>query len=245
MFLPNDGLIPATEGNITLPVRSFDFSHLNLNTDFLGVMHVGITRKVNQKLTIGRCLKINSPAINLESANNTRTIKTVRPEDNNISVSMLENINDTYKTTGINDVSGGLVLANTFSGGNLGFCGDVGFSYRITPQFNISRSFVDFGFINHSKNIENATRRGKFTTDGVNLQYDNDDEYFDYWKQLNDDFKAAISELINEVSYTVWRPSKLNAAVKYSFGETRSQYCYDRTFKETYRCFWRSVVFIV
>jgi hypothetical protein len=38
----------------------------------------------------------------------------------------------------------------------------------------------------------------------------------------------------NQDSYMAWRPSKLNAAVKYSFGETRSQYCYDRTFKEIY-----------
>ena len=232
-FLPKDVLTLATEGNITPLARRFDFSHLNLNADFLGVIHAGITRKVNKKLTIGGRLKIYSSAINVESINNSGTFRTIPGEDN-ISVSTLENINVTYKTTGIADINGGSVLANTFLGGNLGLGGDVGFSYRVTPQLKISGSFVDFGFINHTKNIENTTRIGDFETDGINLQYDANDAYFDYWKQLNDDFKAAIPEVTNQDSYMAWRPSKLNAAVKYSFGETRSQYCYDKTFKETY-----------
>jgi hypothetical protein len=231
-FLPKDVLTLATEGNTSPLGRSFDFSHLNLNADLLGVIHAGITRKVNRKLTIGGRLKIYSSAINVESINNTGTFSTTTPGDNNISVSRLENVNVSYKTTGIADISGGSVLANTFLGGNLGLGGDVGFSFRATPQLKISASLVDFGFINHSKNIENTTREGSFTTEGLGFQYDNTDP--DYWKQLNDEFKAAIPELTNEDSYMAWRPSKLNAAVKYSFGETRSQYCYDRTFKETY-----------
>jgi hypothetical protein len=230
-FLPKDVLTLATEGNISPLGRSFDFSHLNLNADLLGVIHAGITRNVNEKLTIGGRLKIYSSAINVESINNTGTFRTT-PGENNISVSKLENINVTYKTTGIADISASSVLANTFLGGNLGLGGDVGFSYRATPQLKISGSLVDFGFINHSKNIENTTREGFFTTEGLDFQYDNTDP--DYWKQLNDDFKAAIPEVANQDSYMAWRPSKLNAAVKYSFGETRSQYCYDRTFKEIY-----------
>jgi hypothetical protein len=230
-FLPKDVLTLATEGNISPLGRSFDFSHLNLNADLLGVIHAGITRNVNEKLTIGGRLKIYSSAINVESINNTGTFRTT-PGENNISVSKLENINVTYKTTGIADISASSVLANTFLGGNLGLGGDVGFSYRATPQLKISGSLVDFGFINHSKNIENTTREGFFTTEGLDFQYDDTDP--DYWKQLNDDFKAAIPEVANQDSYMAWRPSKLNAAVKYSFGETRSQYCYDRTFKEIY-----------
>jgi hypothetical protein len=230
-FLPKDVLTLATQGNISPLGRSFDFSHLNLNADLLGVIHAGITRSVNEKLTIGGRLKIYSSAINVESINNTGTFRTT-PGENNISVSKLENINVTYKTTGIADISASSVLANTFLGGNLGLGGDVGFSYRATPQLKISGSLVDFGFINHSKNIENTTREGFFTTEGLDFQYDNTDP--DYWKQLNDDFKAAIPEVANQDSYMAWRPSKLNAAVKYSFGETRSQYCYDRTFKEIY-----------
>jgi hypothetical protein len=234
-FLPKDVLTLATEGNITPLGRSFDFSHLNLNADFLGVIHAGITRKINKKLTVGGRLKIYSSAINVESVNNSGKFSTtITPDGDNTSISTLKDVNVTYRTTGINDVSGVSVLANTFLGGNLGLGGDVGFSYRITPQLKISGSFVDFGFINHSKNIENTTRIGNFETPGVNLQYDANDDYFDYWKQLNDNFKAAIPEEKNQNSYMAWRPSKLNAAVKYSFGETRSQYCYDRTFKETY-----------
>ena len=230
-FLPKDVLTLATEGNISPLGRSFDFSHLNLNADLLGVIHAGITRSVNKKLTIGGRLKIYSSAINVESINNTGTFRTT-PGENNISVSKLENINVTYKTTGISEISASSVLANTFLGRNLGLGGDVGFSYRATPQLKISGSLVDFGFINHSKNIENTTREGFFTTEGLDFQYDGTDP--DYWKQLNDDFKAAIPEVANQDSYMAWRPSKLNAAVKYSFGETRSQYCYDRTFKEIY-----------
>ncbi|ARV07666.1 hypothetical protein BTO04_13620 [Polaribacter sp. SA4-10] len=231
-FLPKDVLTLATEGNTTPLGRSFDFSHLNINADFLGVIHAGITRKVSEKLTIGGRLKIYSSSINVESINNSGTFTTTTPGDNNLSVSKLENINVTYKTAGIANVSGGSVLTNTFLGGNLGLGGDVGFSYSVTPQLNVSGSLVDFGFIKYSKNIENTTRIGDFTTEGLNFQYDDQDP--DYWKQLEDDFKAEIPEEINNDAYKAWRPAKLNAAIKYSFGDRRSESCYDNTFKESY-----------
>ena len=37
-----------------------------------------------------------------------------------------------------------------------------------------------------------------------------------------------------ENAYTSWRPIKLNAALKYSFGERRNKFCYSKTHKQYY-----------
>lgn len=237
-YLPKDVFTLATEGNINPVGRTINFSQLNFNADLLGVFHAGITKRVSNKLTIGGRFKIYSSAVNIESSDNTGTFRTTEFENGeggNISVSKLENINVVVKTSGLGD--SGSILQNTFSGGNnLGVGLDLGFSYKVTPQLKISGSAVDVGFINHSNDIENITRLGDFQTEGLDFQYDDGDSDPDpdYWRQLERDFKLAIPDSTNTNSYRSWRPAKINAAVKYSFGETRSQSCYDRDFQETF-----------
>jgi hypothetical protein len=231
-YLPKDLLSLATAGNVTPLGRSFDFSQLNFNADFLGVIHAGITRRVNKKLTIGGRFKIYSSALNAESKNNSGTFRTTTPGDNNISTSKLENINITYKTSGLIDINRGTFLKNTFLGGNLGVGADFGFSYQVTPQLKISGSVVDVGFINHSKSIENTTRISEeFITEGLDFQFDGS---LDYWEALEDRFKQEVPEVINTDAYISWRPAKINLAVKYNFGEELSEYHYGIRYKETY-----------
>ena len=52
---------------------------------------------------------------------------------------------------------------------------------------------------------------------------------------MDEDFREKILSGDNNNSYTTWRPTKLNASIRYSFGEVRSKYCYDSTFKDYYR----------
>ena len=68
--------------------------------------------------------------------------------------------------------------------------------------------------------------------DGINFLYD--EENINYWDQLGDDFKANVPTSEVADSYTSWRPTKLNAALKYSFGDIRSKICYTATRKNYY-----------
>ena len=55
-----------------------------------------------------------------------------------------------------------------------------------------------------------------------------------YWAELDEDFKERLPMGDNEDSYISWRPTKINASLKYSYGERRSKFCYDNTYKDFY-----------
>ena len=54
----------------------------------------------------------------------------------------------------------------------------------------------------------------------------------DYWQELEDDFKDKVPTSETQEAYTSWRPMKINAALKYSFGEQRRVVCYGDTHKK-------------
>ncbi|WP_298947922.1 DUF5723 family protein [uncultured Polaribacter sp.] len=234
-YYPKDVFTLANEGNGAFLNKSFDISQLLYKVDFLGVIHAGITQKISDKLTLGGRFKIYSSALNLQSTNNYGTF-TTNEGNNNIYVHYLDNVNVNLQTSGlvsdneyIDDPS--TYLKNTFLGGNLGIGLDFGFTYHVNKQLQISGSLLDVGFVNHSKNIKNTVSKGSFTFEGIALDYNSNRNY---WQELDTAVKQQLPTTDNQDSYVSWRPAKFNAAVKYSFGERRSKYCYDNTYKDVY-----------
>ncbi|MDX6746705.1 DUF5723 family protein [Polaribacter sp. PL03] len=235
-YLPKDIITLVNEGNSAFLNKSFNFSQLLYKVDVLGVIHAGITRKVNDKFTIGGRFKIYSSALNIESTNNAGTF-TTNLGDNNIYIHHLDNINVNFKSAGLvedNEYvnSASTYLKNTFLGGNLGLGLDVGLTYHITPQLQFSSSLLDVGFINHSKNVKNTLIKGSFTFEGIGFNYDANN--VNYWDELNTSLKEELPTTETQESYISWRPTKFNAAIKYSFGKKRGKYCYDNTYKNFY-----------
>ncbi|GAB7257074.1 DUF5723 family protein [Polaribacter sp. OB-PA-B3] len=235
-YLPKDGITLLNEGNAAYLNKSFSISQILYKLDYLGVIHAGITRKMDDNLTLGARFKIYSSSLNVESTNNTGTF-TSNLGNNNIYVHYLENIDINFRTSGlikdneyINDAS--TYIGNTFFGGNMGVGLDFGLSYKFSPQLQFSASLLDIGFINHKKNIKNTTTKGSFTFEGIAFDYNTNNT--NYWQNLNDDFEEQLPTEENKDSYISWRPTKFNAAIKYSFGEKRSKYCYDDTYKDFY-----------
>ena len=236
-YYPKDIITLVNEGNAAYINKSFDLSQLLYKVDFVGVLHAGITKKIDEKLTVGARFKIYSSALNLETRNNSGTF-TTSEGNNNIYAHYLSNIDLNFKTAGLVENNEyidtpGTYLKNTFLAGNLGLGFDVGFTYHITPQIEISGSIVDFGFINHKKNIKNSTAKGSYVFEGIEFLYDATNS--NYWEELNDDFKEQLPSGDNTDSYVTWIPTKINAGLKYSFGQKRSKYCYDNTYKDFYR----------
>lgn len=236
-YFPRDIIALVNDGSTPYLNRTFSASQILFKLDFLGVIHAGITRKVNDNLTIGGRFKIYSSALNVESSKNTGTFTTNLGNDN-IFVHYLNNIDVNLKSAGlieddefVNDP--GTYLKNTFLGGNLGMGLDFGLTYHISPQLQFSGSILDVGFVHHKKNIKNSLTKGSFTFEGIAFEYD--DSNRNYWAELDAAFKAQLPSERNETTYVSWRPAKLNAALKYSFGEKRSKVCYDNTHKSFYK----------
>ena len=236
-YFPKDVFTLADEGNNAHLNKSFNASQIRYKLDVLGVIHAGVSRKINDQLTLGGRFKIYSSALNMESSNNTGTFTTIQGTDN-IYRHHLSNVNITARTSGlfqnkevIEDPN--TYLDNTFFGDNLGMGFDFGVTYHISPQLEFSGSILDLGFVNHTKNIKNATAKGSFIFDGINFEYDRDNP-INYWGELDALFKEQLPTEKNEESYISWRPTKLNAALKYRFGERRSEICYDNTYKDVY-----------
>lgn len=237
-YMSKDPITLITEGNAAYLNKSFNFSQILYKVDALGVLHFGATKKVSEKLTLGGRFKIYSSALNLESSNNTGTFTTVEGT-NNIYSHYLNEMDLTLRTSGfiedneyIDDA--GKILGNTFFGSNLGIGFDVGFTYHVSDQIEITGSIVDLGFIKHKKRIKNSYIKGSYNFDGIEFSFDETNS-IDYWNELDNDVKEKIPSGSNQDAYISWRPTKMNASLKYSFGEKRSKYCYDNTYKDYYR----------
>ena len=234
-YLPKDALTLINQGNTSYLNKSFSISEMIYKLDVLGVIHAGISRKVSDKLTLGGRFKVYSSALNLETTNNQGTFTTVLG-NNNMYIHHLDNVNLNLRSSGlisnneyISDAS--TYIENSLLGGNLGAGVDVGFTYHVTPQLQFSGSLIDFGFVQHTKNIKNNLIVGSYTFEGIEFEFDSNRNY---WGELDAELKEQLPIVDNQDSYTSWRPAKLNVAIKYSFGEKRSKYCYDNTLKDFY-----------
>ena len=235
-YFPTDIITLLNEGNAAYLNRNFSFSQLIYKVDALGVLHAGITKKVNNKLTVGGRFKVYSSSLNVETNNNTGTFTTTLG-NNTIYTHYLDNINLNFKTSGliengeyVRDAS--TYIKNSFLGGNLGVGFDVGFTYHISKQLELTGSMIDIGFIHHKKNIKNSFVTGTYIFEGIEFLYD--DTNPNYWGDINVAFKEKIARGDNNNSYISWRPTKINASLKHSFGEIRSKICYDNTHKDFY-----------
>ena len=224
VYFPKDAIEWLYFGNDPFFNRSFSLSQAIMKADLLGVLHAGISKKIDEKLTIGGRFKIYSSSLNVETNNNSGSITTTT-NTTNITRLTLQNLDAEVSTSGLDNFS--------LLGGNLGVGFDVGLTYHFSPQIEFTGSILDLGFVKHSKNTRNFTAKGNYVLDGINFEY-NPDDPIDYWEQLSNDFKARIPNEETEDAYTSWRPMKLNAALKYSFGERRNKFCYTKTHKQYY-----------
>lgn len=237
-YIPKDIIELGYYGNQRFRDRSFSFSQVVMKADVMGVLHAGISRKVNKRLNIGARVKIYSSSANVETNHNSGTF-TTNEGTNNFLQHSLNNIDTEVRTSGLVDADNQFLentnglLSRTFLGGNLGVGFDFGMTYHFTPQVEFTASILDFGFVRHSSNTRIYTAEGDYTFEGINFQYDPDNPR-DYWQELEDDFDQNVPTTDLADPYTSWRPMKINAALKYSFGDIRTKACYTDTYKRYY-----------
>ncbi len=237
MNFPKGALILLRDGNSAHLNKDFLLSEGNLKVEALGVIHAGISRKINEKFTVGGRFKIYSGMFNVTSTNNIGSF-TSRISNNNQYEHHLNNINASIQTSGIYDENDDAVnpkdlIGRAFLSGNLGLGFDIGFSYQLDKQAEITASLLDIGFVSYSKDVLSNEVKGDYTFSGINFQYDGTNN--DYWQVLNSDFKTQVPSKKSRESYSVMRPVKFNSSYKYSWGRSRNEEnCHDMSYKDFY-----------
>lgn len=236
--IPRGFLELLRDGNAPNLNRSFLFSRFSTKADVLGVLHAGISRKVNERFTAGVRLKIYSGSLNVLTNDNQGSF-TTRLGTNGIYEHTLSGLDLAGYSSGFYgsenefDIEVSDVLSKTFLGPNLGLGIDIGFTYQMDEQTEFSASLLDIGFINYSDQLRNGTVTGNYVFSGIEFQYDGSNP--NYWQDLNDDISASVPRSENKESYSVMRPMKFNAALHHYFGKSRrEESCSDISYHSYY-----------
>lgn len=236
--IPRDFLELLRDGNAPNLNRSFLFSRFSTKADVLGVLHAGISRKINERFTAGVRLKIYSGSLNVLTNDNQGSF-TTRLGTNGIYEHTLSGLDLAGYSSGFYgsenefDIEVSDVLSKTFLGPNLGLGIDIGFTYQMDEQTEFSASLLDIGFINYSDQLRNGTVTGDYVFSGIEFQYDGSNP--NYWQDLNDDISASVPRSENKESYSVMRPMKFNAALHHYFGKSRrEESCSDISYHSYY-----------
>ncbi len=235
-YYPKDLVTLITEGNSAYLHKKFMVSQINFNAEFLGVLHMGVAKQINENLRLGARFKVYSSALHSKTNNNTGTFTTAKGT-NNLYTHYFNNINLESRTAGLIDAETdeyiddfGNYFGNTFFGSNMGIGFDFGVFRKISTQLEFSASILDLGFVHHKSNVKNTKVEGNFNFEGVDLLFNTNNT--NYWDELNRRFRRDLPTTENQDSYISWRPTKINAALKYRFGKKNSRRCYDNTYKD-------------
>ena len=232
LYHPKDFISLVYNGNADFNKKT-DFSDLNFKAELLSVYHIGINRKINDKLTLGTRLKIYSSVFNVSSINNNGYLFT-KNGDNNIYQHQLQNADIAVKTSGIinNDelVLDKKIVNRFLASGNMGLGLDFGLTYHINKKWKTTASFSDLGFIKHTKNTTVYRVQGNREYDGINLEFPTGNP-IDYNANFNDDLPYSYKS----ENFTTFRSVKLNGALIYSFGQINNNSCLRKAYENKRR----------
>ncbi len=232
-YWPRDYAILAFEGNADRLGRRFMLDHLKTRGELVNVFHFGINKRVDKRLILGARGKIYSSIFNFNSTRNKGYFVTTEGQNNllantlvadmELRTSGLDEIREVLQDGAVDDFSGisDIFKRRALLGGNLGLGIDLGFTYNINEKTVFTGSILDIGFIYHTKDIRNYTLKGSATVEGIEVILPDSlaDPNKDFWQDLVDEVEGLVPFDENSNKYITFRPTKLNASVRYNFGE--------------------------
>ncbi len=203
------------------------FDRLNIIADMVGVFHVGISKKMSDRLNVGARLKLISGATSINSIKNYgyyylgndsgRFDHDFNDMQLGVNTSGFINPDGTRLSYGFSDYLKGLFFLN----GNLGVGVDLGFTFHPTENVVVTGSLLDLDYVSYTNKVTTY----QMDTDFI-LQ---NDAYFNptpgseisYWEDVfdNGDYidldKIPIDTL--QTGYNTYRSPKVNLSGKYQF----------------------------
>jgi hypothetical protein len=236
-YYPTDIIKLFYEGTANLN-KQYSMDGVNFKADMVGVLHAGISHKVNEKFIIGGRLKFYSSVFNAQTKNNTGQFYTSLGTDN-IYRHHLVGVETLIQTAGLTFEEGEEVERKDFTEriddfDNRGVGFDIGFTYKFNDQVHITGSLLDVGFVKNSNDISTYYARGNYEIEGLEFQFDEDVPQ-DYWQEFLEDFENKLPIDTLYTSYNSYRPIKVNASLKYSFGKPHYEDCFYSNADDPYR----------
>lgn len=243
-YFPKDPALLVNEGNNAYLGEPFDFSDVSFTGEIMTVYHLGINKKVNNKLTIGARGKLYSGIFNVNSTNNTgKFITREDPNSPNFYRHFAENIDIRVNTSGYASLnnSGMTVqqstadlLKRSFFGGNVGAGFDIGGSYNLQDNLRITASVLDVGIMFQQHDVENYLYYGDYETDGIEPLFPDvppNNNTIPYWDLFEDEVDRNLKDETVSENYITWRPVKYNASIEFGFEEMYELCDYRRSYK--------------
>lgn len=222
-----DYALLAVDGNAGYLNRRFDLGHLKTRGEMVNVFHFGINKRINNRLTAGVRAKLYSSIFDFNSTRNKGYFVTTEGQNNLLASTIDADLQ--WRTSGIEaikkaDDEGTLaatILKRGFFGGNLGLGFDLGLSFSLDEQIIFTASLLDIGFIYHANDVKNYSLKGNATVEGIEIILPDalSNINNDFWQDLVDEVEEFVPFENSVKSYITFRPTKLNASLRYGFGE--------------------------
>ena len=208
----------------------FSFDQVNFVGELVGVFHIGISKKVNNKLNIGGRFKLLSGSLNFKSTNNkgNYSLSGGNPYSHNFSgidasfnSSGLSKENGTNTGADLNKALSGLF----FFGGNFGMGIDLGFTYHTDNNITLTGSLLDLDFVRYSNSVTTYEVKEDFKIKDLDYFDPPEGDELDYWQSRLTDFYNADQFPIDTINsgYNTFRSPKINAGAKYELRNRKTK----------------------
>lgn len=219
------------KGNTDYLGKTFDFGSLGLNGSLYSEFAVGLSKKVNDKLTVGGRVKFLRGIANVNSTKSKMSAYTSADGDRitlhskqNIRVSAplkYELSEDDFVDWNSIKLNDDKLLTSLINTRNNGFAVDLGGEYQFMPKLKFYASLLDLGFIRWGSNTHMFKQNTSFDWQGADISnsinpdapgYKEIDKAFD---NLLDSLKDNFRFSDHQGNYTTMLHTKLYAGATY------------------------------
>lgn len=219
------------EGNANYLGKTFDFGGLGLNSNVYGEVAVGLSKKMNDKLTVGARVKYLKGFANVSMTDSDMGI-TTSSDGEHIKLNVKQRIRvsaplkytlspDGFVEYDDFDLDTDDLLSSLGNSQNHGFAVDLGAEYQFLPKLKLYASLLDLGFIHWGSNTHTFKQNTSYDWKGVDFSNSVNSEAPGY-KELDDAFDDLINSMTdsfrfvnNGGSYTTMLHTKLYAGATY------------------------------
>lgn len=219
------------EGNTPWLGKTFDMGGLGLNVSAYEEIAFGLSKKVNNRLTVGGRLKVlmgianadmTDSDLSVTTAENGESLKLHSRQNIRVSAPLKYKLDGQYLEWDDLEFDDDKIDTKFFMNtSNLGFGIDLGGEYQLTDKIQLHASVLDLGFIRWGTNTHRFTQNTTFDWEGAdisNSMNENDPNY----RSLDDAFEDLLDSLKNDFrltnnsgAYTTMLQAKFYAGATY------------------------------
>lgn len=219
------------EGNADYLGQTFDWGGLGLNVNVYNEVALGLSKRVNDRLSVGGRFKVLLGVANVDMTDSKMgaysstlgdTIRLSSRQNIRVSAPLLYTKDGEYVEWDNLDIDEDVVDGKFISGsGNLGFGLDLGAQYKFTDKVTFYASVLDLGFIRWKENTYNFSQNTSYEWTGADISHSlnkDDPDYVDFgdaFSDVVDSLKNRFRLTDKQEAYTTMLNAKIYAGATY------------------------------